>query len=136
MEENNPLHWDRHKAAFNFPLLAGLALAVISLLSGGDSAILFVIIGLALAAYGWFTQPSQYVVYADRLVVTYGKPRVRHIPFQEVDQVELLKIAIGDRLLVRLKTGRRMFLQPRDLNEFQLRFAGALDSYRGQHQEE
>ena len=134
MEETNPVHWDRHKAAFNFPLLAGLVLAVISLLSSGIS--FFLVVGLALAAYGWFTQPSQYMVYADRLVVTYGRPRVRHIPFQQVDQVELLKIPIGDRLLVRLKTGRRLFLQPRDLDEFQVRFAGALDSYRGQNPEE
>jgi len=74
-----------------------------------------------------------YMVFNDRLVIAYGKPRVRNVLFQQIDEVQILTLVIGNRLLVRLKSGRRLLLQPRDIEQFQGRFQSALDSYRRTH---
>jgi hypothetical protein len=83
-----------------------------------------------MAAWSWFTTPSQYVLFADRLMIAYGRPRVRHVSFEQVGEVELISLPMGKRLRVRLTTGRMLFIQPRDGEEFGRRFQTALDSYR------
>ena len=75
------------------------------------------------------------MIFDDRLAIAYGRPRVRHIFFQQIDQVEVLRLAIGDRLRVRLRHGRPLFIQPNDLDQFHSRLDGALASYRRDHPE-
>ena len=127
-----PVHWDRHRSAINFTLILAIVVAVIGVLS----ALPLLVVGLAVGAFSWLTTPSQYAVFNDRLIIYYCKPRVRHIPFQQIEQVELLSLAIGSRLRVRLDGGRPLFIQPRDAEEFQSKFQVALDSYRRDHPEE
>ena len=134
MEEYQPLHTDRHKSSFNLTLMLAMVVAVIGLFSGGQGMFL-VVMGLAVAAWSWLTTPSQYFIYNDRLVIAYGRPRVRHVNFEQIDQVDLLALPIGNRLRVRLKTGRPMFIQPREAEEFQSKFQGALESHRRDHPE-
>ena len=132
MAQYEPLHWDRHRSSFNFTLLVSLGVAAVGVVTTEP---LLVVVGLAVAAFSWFTTPSQYMIFNDRLVIAYGKPRVRHVLFDQIDQVEILTIAIGSRLRVRLKGGRPLFLQPRDPDEFQTRLQGALESFRHEHPE-
>ena len=126
MQQYEPLHADRHGSAFNVTLIIGLGVAVVGLFS---ALVLWVILGLALAGFGWLTTPSQYMIFNDRLVIAYGRPRVRHIFFRDVDNVDP-RLAIGKRLMVRLRQGRPLILQPRDVEEFKNKFEGALESYR------
>ena len=110
------MHADRHRSSFNFILIAGLVVAAVGVIS---QAPFLVILGLGFAAYSWFTTPSQYLVFDDRLVIAYGRPRMRHVFFQQIERIDFLEIAIGNRLRVRLRNGRPLFLQPRDAEEFQ-----------------
>ena len=127
-----PLYWDKHRSAINFTLMLSIVVAVI----GVFSAIPLLVVGLAVGAFSWLTTPSQYAVFNDRLIIYYGKPRVRHILFQQIEQLELLSLAIGSRLRVRLAGGRPLFIQPKDVEEFQSKFQMALDSYHRDHLEE
>ncbi len=130
MQQYQPLHADRHRSSFNFSLILSVGVAFIGLVTGEP---LVFVIGLAFAAFAWFTTPSQYMIFNDRLVIAYGKPRIRQILFQQVDLVEVLKLPIGHRLLVRLTNGRRMIIQPRDAEQFQTMFQGALETYQQDH---
>ncbi|MCE2463489.1 MAG: hypothetical protein J4F46_06225 [Dehalococcoidia bacterium] len=113
----------------NFTLILAVVVAVI----GALSALPLLVVGLIVAAFSWLTTPSQYAVFSDRLIIYYGKPRVRHVLFQRIEQIELLSLPIGSRLRVRLEGGRMLFIQPRDPEEFQSKFQVALDSYHGDH---
>ena len=130
MQRYEPLHADRHRSSFNLSLILALAVAVVGFLTTEP---LLILIGMAFGAYFWLTTPSQYMIFNDRLVIAYGKPRLRHIFFQQVDGLELLKLPIGSRLMIRLNTGRRFFIQPRAEDEFLDKFQQALDTYLSAH---
>ena len=132
MEQNPPLHSDRHRSSFNLTLVFSVVVALIGLLSANE---LLVIVGLAFGAFAWLTTPSQYMIFADRLVIAYGRPRVRNVFFGQIDHVDE-KIVFGGRLMVRLRSGRPLLIQPRDVEEFRARIEGALDSYRRDRGEE
>ena len=125
MQQYEPLHADRHRSPFNFTLVLALAVGGVGLFT---NYLLFVI-GMAVGAYSWFTTPSQYMIYSDRLVIFYGRPRVRQVFFQEIEQVDPISLPMGVRLVVRLRTGRRLMIQPRDSEEFQNKMRGAMESY-------
>ena len=56
MQQYEPLYADRHRSAFRFSLVMSLVVAVVGLLF---KAPLLVILGLAVAAFSWFTtRPS------------------------------------------------------------------------------
>ena len=131
MEQHEPLHSDRHKSSLNITLIIAVGVALVGLYID----ILWFLAGVVMAAFSWFTTPSQYVIFSDRLLIAYGRPRVRQVLFQQINQVELLKLAIGDRLRVRLTRGGSLYLQPRDADEFQSRLQSALSSYHPPQQE-
>ena len=131
MEQHEPLHSDRHKSSLNITLIIAVGVAVVGLYID----ILWFLAGVVMATFSWFTTPSQYVIFSDRLLIAYGRPRVRQVLFQQINQVELLKLAIGDRLRVRLTRGGSLYLQPRDADEFQSRLQSALSSYHPPQQE-
>ena len=128
--QREPVHWDNHRGSVNITLLLALGVVFIGLFSQSGQ---FVVIGLAVAGYSWFTNPKQYIIYSDSLVIVYGRPRVREIPFTEISHVEMLSLPIGNRLRVRLTNGRGVMLTARDSETFQDRLDGALDSFRGTH---
>ena len=130
MQQHEPLHADRHKTSFNITLVLAVGLAAVGLFNFDP---LWLTIGVAMGAYTWFTTPSQYVIFADRLLIAYGRPRLRHVVFQQITEVEMLKLAIGDRLRIRLARGGSIYLQPRDPGEFEGHLQRALESYRPGH---
>lgn len=126
--QREPIHWDNHRGSINITLILALGVVVIGFIQGAQELL---VIGLAVAAYTWFTSPKQYFIYSDSLVVVYGRPRVRAIPFTDISHVEMLSLPIGNRLRVRLNNGRRVMLTARDAETFFDRLDEALNSFRG-----
>ncbi len=130
-EQYQPIHADRHGSSFNLTLVIALVVLAMGIVIAQDP--LMVAVGLAVAAFSWLTTPGQYMLYPDRLIIAYGKPRIRHVLFRDIAEVQMLKFAFGSRLLVRLHKGSRLLIQPRDAEEFESRFQGALESYMQQY---
>ena len=125
---NQPIHWDNHRVPMNLTLIFALGIAVIGLFTGAP--VLF-FAGMGVAAYTWFTRPRRYLIYPAALVIEYGRPRVKVISFAEISHLELLSLAIGDRLRVVLLNGRRTMIMARDLNTFREKLDEALEGYQG-----
>lgn len=128
MQQEQPLHWDNHRSSFNLTLIFALIVAFIGLL--GQFPLL--IIGLGVAAYSWLTNPRQYYIYRDALVIIYGRPRVKAIPFAEISHLETLALPMGERLRIRMVNGRRFLLMARDPETFRARLDEALAGYHGE----
>ena len=131
-QSETPIHVERHNSNFNLTLILGVAVAVMGFFQGGEGTVL-VFLGVAFALYSWFTTPTQYMVFPDRLVIAYGRPRMRGVYFQQISQVESMALPFGSRLMLRLRQGRRIFIQPRDSQGFESQLMGALERYRSQH---
>lgn len=131
------VYWDKHRIPVNLTLLFSLGVAAYGLflfLQGG-SGIILIIAGLAVGAYSWFTNPRQYRVYDDALVVIYGAPRTRVIPFSNVSHLEMRQLATPDRLRVWPVNGRRVVIMSRDPEAFHEQLQKALDEFRQAHPE-
>ena len=130
--QNQPIYWDSHRGTINLTLILSLAVVVLGLfqfLRDGEPTLM--IIGLGVAGFTWFTNAKQYWIYSDALVIVYGRPRVKAIPFSQISHVELLSLPMGDRLRVRLVRGRGVMLQARDCEAFQDRLESAMNDYQG-----
>ena len=125
--QQEPLHWDNHRTNLNLTLIFSLVVAVIGLMG---QPLLFVI-GVGVAIYSWLTTPRQYLIYSDTLVLVYGRPRVKSYPFQEIANLELLTLPIGDRLRVRMANGRRLMLLTKDTETFRAQLDEALAAFHG-----
>jgi hypothetical protein len=144
-----PLYQAKHRIPVNLTLILALGVAaygVFVALRGGEAAGeggRLVLVGLLVAAILWFTSPRQYRIYSGSLVVVYGTPRVRVIPFQKISHLEMLRLMIGDRLRVRMAEPlamrlfdrRRVILELRDPETFHNQLQAALDEFRRTHPE-
>ena len=130
---DQPIHWDRHRSNLNLTLILGLVVAVFALFS---SNFLLFVAGMGAAGYSWLTTAKQYWIYYDALIIVYGRPRVKVVPFALVSRIELLSLPTGDRLRVQLVTGRPVFLVARDTETFRERLDTALQEFRSAHPEE
>ena len=122
-----PLHSDNHRVPMNLTMIFAMGIAVIGMFSG--AALLF-FAGMGVAAYTWFTRPRRYLIYANSLVIDYGRPRIKVVSLSEISHVELLSLPIGDRLRVVLLNGRRTMILAKDLDTFQEKLDQALESYQ------
>lgn len=135
-QQNQPIYWDKHRIPINLTVIFALFVAVYglySLLQGASGVLL--VAGLAVGIYSWLTNPRQYWIYPDALVVVYGKPRTRVIPFTNVSHVEMRAQATPDRLRAALHRGRNLVLMVKDPEAFNEQLQKALDDYRGLHPE-
>lgn len=130
MQQHEPLHFDRHGASLNLNLILALGVTIIGVLMTEP---LIVVVGLVFAGFAWLTTPSMYAIYVDRLIISYGRPRVRHVPFREIAQIQPVTLPMGIRLLIRLRSGRRFLIQPKDAEVFSSKFSGALQSFNLKH---
>lgn len=130
VEQPEPIHSDQHRSRWNITLIFALAVAVLGFTSTGGWV--FILLGLAMAAFSWLTTPRAYFIYRDALVIAYGTPRTKAIPFAEISHLELLALPIGERLRLRLLSGRREMLIPRDNAVFQQHLERALSDYSAQ----
>lgn len=126
--QEQPLHWDNHRTNLNLTFIFALIVAVIGILG---QPVLFVL-GIGVAIYSWLTNPKQYLIYRDALVIVYGRPRIKSYPFQEISHLETLSLPIGERLRVRMVNGRRIMLLTKDPDTFRAKLDEALDAFHGE----
>ncbi|MFQ6027313.1 MAG: hypothetical protein ACE5Q6_07455 [Dehalococcoidia bacterium] len=134
--ENQPIHGDKHRIPGIVTVVLGVGIAVWGLtgnflLVPGD----LVVLGVGAALWTWLRTPRQYLVYADSLVIEYGRPRVRIIPFENISRLEMHTLAIPDRLRVFLKNGRRIKLVLRNPETFYEELDKAMAAYFRVHPE-
>ena len=125
--QEEPIHWDNHRTKLNLTFIFALVVAVIGIL--GQPALF--VIGIGVAIYSWLTNPKQYLIYDDSLVIIYGRPRVKSYPFENMAHLELLTLPIGDRLRVRMANGARIMLLPKDSDTFNVKLDAALEAFHG-----
>ena len=125
--QEQPIYWDNHRTKLNLTLLFALVVAFIGVL--GEPALF--VIGIGVAIYSWLTNPKQYLIYRDSLVIIYGRPRVKAYPFENMAHLELLALPIGDRLRVRMANGARIMLLPKDSDTFNVKLDEALEAFHG-----
>ena len=137
-QTDQPIHWDRHRANLNITLVLALIISIFGLIQalGGGGFPLLLIAGLGVAAYSWLTTAQQYYIYRDALIIVFGRPRVKVIPFASVSHIELLSLPMGDRLRVQLVNSRPVLLAARDSETFRERLDTALEEFRSAHPEE
>ena len=128
--QEEPLHWDNHRTNLNLTFIFALVVAVIGVLG---QPVLFVI-GIGVAIYSWLTNPKQYLIYRDSLVIIYGRPRVKSYPFQEMAHLELLTLPIGARMRLRMANGRRLMLLTKDTETFRAKLDEALAAFHSGQQ--
>lgn len=135
-EQYQPLYSAKEKSPINFMLILGLGAAVADILISGGISGLF-IVGIGVAIYAWFTTPTNYSLYNDRLLIFYGRPRTRHIMFENIEGVDSMMVPLsGPRLRVREFRGRGAWLTPRDPDAFMEQFRIAMDRFKGTVSEE
>ena len=127
----SPIHFDRHGASMNLNLFLALGVAAIGILLIQEAVI--VVVGLSFAAFAWLTTPSMYSIYSNHLVIAYGRPRVRNVFFQNIEEIVPIQLPFGSRLVVRLRRGGRLLMQPRDVEGFSSQLNSALESFRSEH---
>ena len=110
-------------------LIFGLVVAILGIITAN---LLLTPLGLLMGGYSWFTTPRQYLLYRDRMVVAYGMPRTRVIPFAEISHVEILALPFGERLRLRMVSGSRLMLMMRDPGAFRNHLEDALAQYHGE----
>ncbi len=129
--QETPIHWDSNRRSMNLTFIFALIVAVFGLwgLTQGDGGVVL-ILGLVVAAYSWLTTPKHYMIFPGYMVIMFGTPRKRVIPFHQISHVEFLSLpSIGDRLRLRMANGRSLMLQPRDSETFHDRLEEALSSF-------
>ena len=135
-QQNQPIYWDKHRVPVNLTVIFAMFVAAFGLynmLQGTGSLLLFA--GLGVGVYSWLTNPRQYWIYPDALVVVYGKPRTRVISFTNLSHLEMRSQSAPDRLRAALHRGRNLVLMVRDPEAFNEQLQKALDDYRGLHPE-
>ena len=128
-QQETPIHWDQHASRWNLTLIFGLVVAILGIITAN---LLLTPLGLLMGGYSWFTTPRQYLLFRDRMVVVYGMPRTRLIPFAEISHVEILALPFGERLRLRMLSGSRLMLMMRDPGAFRNHLEDALAQYHGE----
>jgi hypothetical protein len=138
MERSEPLHSESHRTSILTPTIALIGWALIIMgfwvgLKDGDwSSFGFLIpVGALLASSHWFLAPRRYNIYENRVVITYGRPRVRAFPFDEVSSVEVKTHSLGAEVRVQLKKGGYVGFAPQSTRPFHEALEDAFNHYHG-----
>ena len=127
------IYSDKTRRPVNFLFILAAIAAVLGLMgwqTGKDPGLLF--LGLGVGAYSWLTNARSYLIYPEHLVIMFGNPRKRIIPFTNISHIEFLSLpTIGDRVRVRLENGRGIMLQAKDSETFHDRLDEALNNFHG-----
>ncbi len=125
--QGQPMHMDTPKSRINVPMILASAVAII----GVFSSVVLIALGLVGMVFSWLTTPRQYLIYQNALVIVYGKPRSKVVPFSDIDQLEDLTMPRGDTALgVRLVSGKRAIISVVNLDEFKARLENAWESFK------
>ena len=138
-QPNQPLYWDGPSSKLNVTLIIALVVAVIGLLTSPP----FIILGLALAAYSWFTTAKQFLIYENVLVIVYGRPRdPKVVPYPAISRLEVVVVPMGPfgqqqgrRLMVHLMNDRRIIVSVQNVEEFRERLDEAMRNFNDTYDE-
>ena len=132
-----PLYWDSNRRPTAVLFIMAAVTAVLGLFQwqgSGDPTLL--ILGVGVASYSWLTNAKSYMIFSERLVIIFGTPRKRIIPFNQISHVEFLSLpTMGDRVRIRMLNGRGIMLQTKDTEAFHDRLDDALNDFHGSRQE-
>ena len=103
--------------------------------SRSGNAWLLIVVGLGVGAYSWLTQPRQYRIYPDGLVIMYGMPRNRRLPFSQIREIANDRNFMGDPLRVYTANRRRIPIQVHEPDEFYNHLEPALEDFRRRNPE-
>lgn len=139
MDDPFPLHSEPHRTNFLTRGIGymGWIMAILSffLLVPGDpdpaSFAVFFPTGVILAAVHWFMAPRRYNIFEKELVITYGKPRQRIIPFDDISDVEVKRHALGAEIRIHRSTDKAVSLHPWNPRRFHENLETALNRFRG-----
>lgn len=131
-QQSELIYWDKHRIPINLTILFSLGVAIFGVF---QQAPLLIIAGIAVGLYSWLTNPRQYRIYRDSLVIIYGTPRTRTIHFSNISHLEMRQLATPDRLRVWPIQGRRVVLMAHDPEAFHDQLQKALDDFRRLHPE-
>ena len=131
--QENLLYWDKTRRPVNFLFILAAVAAVLGLMGlQNEKGPSLLILGLGVGAYSWLTSARSYLIFPEHLVIMFGSPRRRIIPFSQISHVEFLSLpTIGDRVRVRLANGRGIMLQAKDSETFHDRLDEALNNFHG-----
>ena len=130
MRDSDPLYSGQHRSTFLSSLMwyLGLLLVIAAVLSLAFSSLsiatrffdVLVLFGLGalLAGSHWLMTPRRYEVYEGELVVVYGRPRVKAVPYSQVGEIEVKSHALGTELRLLLVGGGMVRLHPLNPKEF------------------
>jgi len=128
-----PLYWDSNRRPTAVLFIMASVTAVLGLIqwqSSGDPTLL--ILGGGVASYSWLTNAKSYLIFSERLVINFGTPRKRIIPFNQISHIEFLSLpTMGDRVRIRMLSGRGIMLQTKDTEAFHDRLDEALSDFHG-----
>ena len=99
------------------------------------NAWLLIVVGLGVGAYSWLTQARQYRIYPDALVIMYGMPRNRRLPFSQIREIANDRNFMGDPLRVYTANRRRIPIQVHEPDEFFGHLEPALEDFRRRNPE-
>ena len=126
------IYWDKTRRPVNFLFILAAVAAVLGLMGLRNGDLNLLILGLGVGAYSWLTNARTYLIYPQHLVIAFGTPRKRIVPFTNISHVEFLSLpTLGDRVRVRLENGRGIMLQAKDSETFHDRLDEALNNFHG-----
>lgn len=140
LELAQPLLSERHRSTIMTRLIGfiGWLMIVLAIIVGFKSAAAWredalplLGIGAAFAVSHWFLAPRRYNVYEEQLVIAYGKPRQRVIPFDEISELQVIRHLLGGEIRVHRTSGRAVSIQPWHPRRFLDAIEQAMNQYRG-----
>lgn len=100
-----------------FSLLVFLGGVVLGI-SSGSAVNLMMGVGLIGASYSWFSVATRFLLYQNVLVVKYGWPKNRVIPYAEIALMETVYHPQGEQLRLRMTNGRQIMVTADDVDLF------------------
>ena len=139
MNLDQPIFSERHRSSLLTRTLSiiGWVIMALAIFVGGSNAdawwpdsLILLALGAVLVASHWFLAPRHYDIYDERLVITYGRPRKRTIPFDEISELQVVSHPLGTE--IRIKRTRRwsLTIQPWQPKQYHARLEAAFNRFQ------
>lgn len=129
MQEEQPVYSVRHDRSFFQRINMAIAAGVV--VFGVFGNFILVLMGITIGVLYWFTTAQQYHIYGDRLVITYGRPRILVIPLDSVRDVSIVKVPLSSGVFIRRVNRSGVIIRPQGMEEFVTRLWEAVQKNGG-----
>ncbi len=117
MQNEQPIYSAQHSRSFFQRINVAIAAAVVVLGAIGLQPVLL-ILGIGIGGLYWFTTAQKYYVFADKLVIHYGRPRILEIPLDIIRDAGIVKIPLSAGVFIRRAGKSGVIIRPRKMEEF------------------